>query len=38
MELLEHALTTLIENNHVINKKNPAGLSSAAFVLVNCES
>ena len=38
MELLKHALTTLIENNHVINKKNPAGLSSAPFVLVNCES
>ena len=38
MELLKHALTTLIENNHVINKKNPAGLSSATFVLVNCES
>ena len=28
MELLEHVLTTLIENNIVINKKTPTGLSS----------
>ena len=28
IELLEHVLTTLIENNLVINKKTPTGLSS----------
>ena len=28
MELLEHVLTTLIENNIVINKKTPTELSS----------
>ena len=28
MEVLEHLLTTLIENNLVINKKTPTGLSS----------
>ena len=28
MELLEHVLATLIENNLVINKKTPTGLSS----------
>ena len=28
MELLEHVLTTLVENNLVINKKTPTGLSS----------
>ena len=28
MELLEHVLTTLIENNIVINKKTPTRLSS----------
>ena len=33
MELLEHVLTTLMENNLVINKKTPTGLSS--FRVVN---
>ena len=32
MELLEHVLTTLIENNLVINKKTPTGLSSFRIV------
>ena len=32
MELLEHVLTTLIENNLVINKKTPTGLSSFCIV------
>ena len=32
MELLDHVLTTLIENNLVINKKNPTGLSSFRIV------
>ena len=32
MELLEHVRTTLVENNLVINKKTPAGLSSFRIV------
>ena len=32
MELLEHALTTLIENNLVINKKSRTGLSSSRII------
>ena len=32
MELLEHVLTTRIENNVVINKKTPTGLSSLRIV------
>ena len=32
IELLDHVLTTLIENNLVINKKNPTGLSSFRIV------
>ena len=32
MELLEHALTTFIENNLVINKKSRTGLSSFRII------
>ena len=32
MELLQHVLTTLIENNLVINKKTPTGLSFFCIV------
>ena len=38
MKLLEHLLTTLIENNLVINKKTPTGLSSFCITEYSLDS
>ena len=38
MRLLEHLLTTLIENNLVINKKTPTGLSSFCITEYSLDS